>query len=312
MSASTWFLMALAAGASAGSAPAEADPVFPGLPIATQSVGAGDPTSAPVGDLALADIERLVADERARLQSTPVSGPAVTSGAVPPSIVDVTGGTTTTLDIGLSQLNRIAVPFGDFNVLHQSSASVQKQGHAIYVSASEPLPFSVYIEERVPPHRTIGVLFRPVPGMPPVQVALMWSGRDTGLAYDAEDNTTVNGDFVSRIRTLLEQVARDGQPEGMTPRAHRHGDPDPGCRIAGLFVKPTDVLVDRDWMVLVGQAHNLGAMPVDVREEACAGPGVLAVATYPVQHVDPGQRTRVMWVFEAPPAPSMQPMRVGP
>jgi len=314
MSVSLWFLMALAAGGTPRSSPIDAEPEFPGLPISTPPVGVDDKAFAPVNDLALADIERLVAEERARLQSNPVSGPAVTSGAVPPSIVDVTAGTTTSLDIGLSQLNRIAVPFADFNVLHQSTASVQKQGAAIYVSASEPLPFSVYIEECEVPNRTIGVLFRPVPGMPPVQVALAWSGVVSTLANDAGvgEHSANGADWDSRIRTLLEQVARDGHPDGMTQRSRTHGDPDVDCRIAGLFVKPTDVLVDREWMVLVGQAHNLGAMPVDVREDACVGPGVVAVATYPVQHVEPGQRTQVMWVVQTPAPASMPHRRVGP
>lgn len=261
--------------------------------------------------LALADIERLVALERERLgpiaqgsmAQTPSSPTFQTESApdLPPNQMLVSEGITLAIPVGLGHVNRLRAPFEAFRVLHQSTATVKKQGASLYVTPIERHSFAVYLEEKAPPHRSIGLLLQPHPALPPVQVALNWEGTP-GLT-DAEHNGPVD-DHVAQLRHVLRTLALGRTPTGMVMRPVQDWEHAPDCGIPGLQVDPLRVVQGAEFRVVIFRASNLSAAPLEIREEACWIPGVLAVAAFPESILPVGGHSELFLVIRNRPANS--------
>ncbi|MBK8284931.1 MAG: type-F conjugative transfer system secretin TraK [Ahniella sp.] len=271
----------------------------PSLPIrALEPNQTTEPTPNP-DVLALADIERLVAAERTRLgtlpQVSPV-GPAAESPApaLPPGQIAVTEGVTLAFPVGMGQINRIRTPFREFRVLHQSTATVKKQGHSLYVTPLDGQPFAVYVEDKDPPHRTIGVLLRPHGSLPPVQVQLTLSGTPTSTTTQSAGPVETH---FARLRQTLRTVAQGLVPQGFFERMPRSDDPEFGCAIPGFRMQPDRVVEGSELLVLITHVTNQSIETLEIDESVCVAPGLLAVATFPDAVVAAGGHTTLMQVY---------------
>ena len=286
------------------------DPSPSSLPIRVPVQAASPEAESGPDVLALADIERLVGAERARLEA--LSEAQVEHSypspipELPPGDMSVTEGVTLAIPIGLGQINRLRTPFREFRVLHQSTATVRKQGSALYVTPMDALPFAVYLEDKDPPNRTIGLLLRPNVSLPPVQVQLALSG------FAAETSAAASGPVephVGRLRQVLRSVAQGLTPAGYVERLPRSDDPLASCAIPGLSMQRDHVIEGVELLVLVFRVTNQSAEAMAIDEAACAAPGLLAVATFPDVVVPAGGNTISMQVYRRTVGLSASPLR---
>lgn len=274
----------------------------PGLPIKpAAATPAATPTAAPAENvLALDDIDRLVAEERARLQSVPAVATSMRLAppVVPPPRVEVAIGVTSTLSVGLNQVNRIVAPFNDLRVQHQSNATAKKQGSVVYITPTDTQPFVVYLEDKTDPTRTIGLLLRPHPDMPPVQVALDLPGYvPSAPVLEAPEAP----DHIAGVRRVLRDLAAGQVPQGYALRGFGPGDPEPRCVIPGVLVRPAQVVSGGTLVVVVAHIENTSAGDIALEEAACADDAVVAVAAYPYTELAPGQAGELMVAYRARP-----------
>lgn len=268
---------------------ASAGTAFPGLPIETAPV-ASDKT------MSLAELDRLVAAERQRLEAVarPQPQPAAPTAppAPPPGRLVVTEGITTAIAVGLGHVNRLRTPFAAFRVLHQSSATISKQGAALYVTPADARPLTVFIEDKQPPHRAIGLLLRPHAELPPVQVALEMEGAPQAGSIRSESGTSA---FPDHIRDLLRRIAMGQLPAGFT-RHPADVASTPDCGMPGISVEALAVVASHDYRIVLSRVRNETAMTLAFDESACADDQTLAVATYPEQWLVPGGMLSLMQV----------------
>lgn len=273
---------------SASAAPAGEG--FPGLPIDHAPVELS-PT------LTIAEIDRMVANERQRLEQevnreqAPDQADSGPVPELPPGRITVSEGITTAIPVGLGHVNRLQTPFASFRVLHQSNATLSKQGQALYVTPVDARPLTLFIEDKRPPHKAIGVLLRPHPDLPPIQVALELDG----VAATAPATGRSGGGHVDQVSELLRRIARGELPPGFM-RHPAHGADTPDCRWPGLVIEPIAVVSNRDYRILLTRVRNDTAMALAFDESRCADEQSIAAATFPEQWIVPGGMVSMMLV----------------
>ncbi|WP_170113484.1 TraK domain-containing protein [Ahniella affigens] len=284
----------------------------PGLPIKLQSQPAANSKtqsstttgtatiSQPGAQLDLDDIDRLVAEERARLGTAVPSSPGrpLVAPTVPKPKVDVEFGRTVSISVGLGQVNRFVAPFKAIRIQHQSTATVRKQGEVIYVSPTDTTPFALYIEDQSDPRRTIGLLIRPHPDVPPVQVELSVPG------YVAAAGPISRGKAPSHIlalRSLLRDLATGEIPPGYSLSAFEPDlYPAPRCAVPGLAFVPSQVVTGGEMMVVIARIENTSSGVLELDEASCADRDVAAIAMWPSALLPPSGSAELMFVYRTP------------
>lgn len=279
-------------------------PSQPAADVPAQKAIAAEPAtiSQPAAQLDLEDIDRLVAEERARLGDAIPSSPSKTLPApsVPKPKIDVEFGRTVSISIGLAQVNRFVAPFKSIRIQHQSSATVRKQGEVIYVSPSDTTPFALYIEDQTDPRRTIGLLLRPHPDVPPVQVELSVPGFVASAGPVSRDKAPSH---ILALRSVLRDLASGDIPTGYSLAAFAPDlHPAPRCAVPGLSVVPAQVVSGAELMVVIARIENTSSGTLELDEPSCADRDVAAIAAWPSAVLSPSGTAELMLVYRNPSA----------
>jgi conjugal transfer pilus assembly protein TraK len=328
------FASLVAAGALLVGVPfaALANPI-PGLPVKTvgDSIELEFPETASTDRAATADsipaskeAEALVAQIAGLRQSLPSgadgAGPSGAGLTPPPATIPVRPGVVEVIPIGLQRLNRIRTPFQHPDVKTVSeTAMIEVEGSVIYVSTDTRDPISMFITERGQPDLALSVQLMPA-RIPQIETALEIPGASQamvraqpGVAQDWE----LDQPYVETLSELMSTLARQEVPRGygMKVFGAEDGIHLPACAFPpGVRVRPAQILTGSNLIAVIAEVRNDSPFRVVLDESACAAPGVLAVAAYPLLTLERGQSTELYIARELPqlaPASQRRPVVVG-
>lgn len=222
-----------------------------------------------------------------------------------PSRMTVESGTNHVIGIAFSHLNRIITPFANPVVKTTSLATTTAEGSIVYVATNLPEPVGLFIHDADQPEVAISLTLVPSE-IPPVSTQVSVKG------YEPEDVPKIRHEptlatafeqehtYLDMLKVLLKDLALGRVPDGYGfKRIAGHFPGMPTCVMPGIHVIPLQLITGTSLQVVVGKAQNTSTAMTSVREDACAGPGLRAVAAWPSPRLAPGEAAEIYFVLDA-------------
>lgn len=240
------------------------------------------------------------------------------SNAVNQGVLTVQPGATELIPIARGALNRIVTPFETVRARHSlakdAGASITAADNVIYVGTYGDAPISAFLVDSEDEARAISVVFVPR-DIPPRDLRLKLasaatapgaSGSAVGSAVTPVSAPAGNArdaiaweqsqPYVDGVKSLLRTLALAEIPPGynlIDPGASNA----PRCTGTGVRTTLGQVLEGGRMTVAIHRAQNTSDAPVNVNEQGCYQPGVLAVAAWPRALLHPGEDTELYVVL---------------
>jgi conjugal transfer pilus assembly protein TraK len=294
-----------------------------------QIPGMNMPVAASVADSAPRNVSEPAAQESPRIvdvkKGVTEDIPAVPSSVVPKSVaqtpslpvetrqdVVVSNGTNTLIPISRSQINRIVTPFEDPQIQTVSSADISTKENVIYVTTDSDQPVTMFVTPAEDESVAISLTLLPQ-AIPPMQANLIvvharenGSGtlsRPSHSAYSGQAKKWERSQpFMSTLRDLMRDLALGKLPKGYSFGALKSGDKIPACSQPGVtfdFSK-SQLIMGHDMSVYVAVAENISVKTIEFDHGSCTHPNRVAVASWPEEILEPGQKTEVFLVTRVP------------
>lgn len=252
------------------------------IPVTTEPTGSPTLETAKLEQLG-AMVEAAAQDVKPEIQA-------------PPPQIKVKRGITEMIPIAAGHVNRFRTPFANLRIETTSQAAIKKDGDTFYITADTTAPVSLFVVDRDAPDNAIMLLLKPVMNFAPVDVKLDLDGYTVSAptaptkAVAWETSTP----FAQTIKSVFRTLALGDLPTGYGMRPWKANEsPAIRCDITGLGVTPVQHVSGASLVVVVARAVNRDVFPLEIEEEACGTPGVLAVAAWPETRLAPGQATEL-------------------
>lgn len=274
------------------SSTASADAMMPDLPIVPAST---------VSD----DVPPPVQHRDQGRSSNPSSG-------VVPQGLNVSGDSNIKVEPGVTQiaaisrghLNRIVTPFPSPEVMTSSlqagsgdeCGQVCIKDNVVYVTTDSQRPVTLSINEEG--RQDAAIMMTLVPkDVPPRELTLsLDDSLMGGLSFGSAkaESWEESQPYVSTLTELFRQIALNEVPQGYTLHSADSGVL-PVCYQKGLSYDFTSGqrMLGHHFEVAIGIAENTSSGPVEVRETACGSQKVAAVAAWPRNVLQPGEKSEI-------------------
>lgn len=276
------------------SVPVNADGVMPDLPIVPAST--------------------VTQDVPPPVQASTANGggsSASNSGAVPTGLnvssesnIEVKPGVTQIAAISRGHLNRIVTPFPSPEVMTSSlnagsgdeCGEVCIKDNVIYVTTESQRPVTLSINEEG--RQDAAIMMTLVPkDVPPRELTLSFGdSMMAGLSFGSKkaQSWEESQPYVTTLTDLFRQIALGEVPQGYTLH-NSDSSVMPVCYQEGITYSFVDGqrMLGHHFEVAIGVATNSSSGPVEIRETACGSPNVAAVAAWPRNVLEPGDKTEV-------------------
>lgn len=214
------------------------------------------------------------------------------------SVLSVRPGVNQMIPVAVRHLNRLITPFAHPNVTTTSTAHTEVRGRVVYVATDSEVPVTLFITENGDESEALSLTLMPQ-RIPSREIALRWQGRRQTDTSASRNHRAARWEesqpYVATLKRVLRAIALGEVPPGYS--LQRPSDAPSGfdCRQPGVRFdfQGGQRLVGRHLQVLVGVAHNTSRRPVTVREAACRGETVAAVAAWPHRRLRPNQQTEL-------------------
>ena len=313
---------AVDAAAPAAPAPAPA-------PAPAAAASAAQPATAPTPPAAAQATppERLlrVGVEQSELPAVPASVMPRAQARRPSTPVEtrqdviVANGTNTLIPISRGQINRIVTPFESPEIQTVSDAVIQTRDNVVYVTTTNDQPVTMFITPEDDEGVAISLTLLPQ-SIPPIQANLLFTQSLAGTPAAAGQHATQptgaigysgqarkwerSQPFMNTLRAMMRELALGNLPQGYTFADLQPGASVPHCYQPGLnydFSKAQYVL-GHDFRIFITVAENTSGQHIEVLHESCTHPHRAAVAMWPHEILEPGQKTEVFLVTRVPKA----------
>ena len=224
----------------------------------------------------------------------------------------VANGTNTLIPISRGQINRIVTPFDNPHVQTVSAAEIATSDNVIYVTTQAEQPVTMFITPEDDESVAISLTLLPQ-NVPPIQANLVLATSALGGARALPVSATSHyrGEarkweraqpYMDTLRSLLRDLALGKLPRGYNFGALASGDKVPACAQPSLSFdfSQSQFIEGHDLRVYVATAENVSATTVEFDYGACTHPHRAAVSTWPVEILEPGQKTEVFVVTRIP------------
>lgn len=226
--------------------------------------------------------------------------------------VVVANGTNTLIPISRGQINRLVTPFEEPNIQTVSEAEISTSGNVIYVTTQDNKPVTMFVTPADDESVAISLTLFPQ-DVPPIQANLILAQSVQGLAsgMPVTASTSYTGQarkwersqpYMDTLRSLMREMALGKLPRGYSFGALTSGSKIPACAQPALsfdFSK-SQLIEGHDFRVFVATAENISANTVEFDHAACSHPNRAAVAAWPDEVLEPGQKTEVFVVTRVP------------
>lgn len=231
--------------------------------------------------------------------------------------VVVNNGTNTLIPISKGQINRIVTPFESPEIQTVSSAEIYAQDNVIYVTTTEDQPVTMFITPEDDEAVAISLTLLPQ-SIPPIQANLLFSQSVPGstvpagtqgavptgsLAYSGQAKRWERSQpFMDTLRNIMRELALGNLPRGYSFAQLQSGDSVPDCVQPGVDYDFTNAqyVLGHDFRIFIVVAENNSAHHLEVDHGACTHPNRAAVAVWPHEILEPGQKTEVFLVTRIP------------
>jgi conjugal transfer pilus assembly protein TraK len=223
-----------------------------------------------------------------------------------PAEITVNSGQNHVIGVAFSHLNRILTPFPNPVVKTTSLATTSVEGSIVYVATNLPEPIGLFIHDETSPNVAISLTLVPAE-IPPISTrvqirdytpdAMPVVRSQPSLATAFEQEHT----YLDALKAIMRDLATGKVPDGygLAPLGgHFAGMPE--CAIPGIHVVPLQLLTGTSLQVVVGKALNTSTSVAEVREDACRGKGLRAVAAWPRTTLQAGEATELYLVIDVP------------
>jgi conjugal transfer pilus assembly protein TraK len=231
--------------------------------------------------------------------------------------VVVNNGTNTLIPISKGQINRIVTPFESPEIQTVSSAEIYAQDNVIYVTTTEDQPVTMFITPEDDEAVAISLTLLPQ-SIPPIQANLLFSqsvpGSSVGagtqgalpagsLAYSGQAKRWERSQpFMDTLRNIMRELALGNLPRGYSFAQLQSGDSVPDCVQQGVNYDFSNAqyVLGHDFRIFIVVAENNSAQHLEIDHGACTHPNRAAVAVWPHEILEPGQKTEVFLVTRIP------------
>ncbi len=204
--------------------------------------------------------------------------------------------------IAIDHPNRIVTPFNRPNiesVIDSKVTKIQAKGNVAYVSTTSERPVTLFITEHGDQSRALSLTLVPRE-IPPRELFLQLPdgvglGHMIAAGNEKAEKWESSQPYIQTIREIFRSIALGEVPQGYSMTRIPASMQRPSCSAGGLSFDFSigQVLMGHNLSVLVGVATNTTSQPVEFKEAACGGWDVAAVAAWPLNVLEPGQRTEV-------------------
>lgn len=236
--------------------------------------------------------------------------------------VVVQPGVNTIIPASISHLNRIVTPFEKPVVQSISSAEIKIFENVIYVSAKDDTPVTMYITPKDDESVAISLTLAPKK-VPPIQANLILgqpmsgqgspgAGAGAGYRYSGQAKKWEESQpYEESIKGIMRALALQKLPKGYSIGKLGQFDTLPACAQGGMSFdfSRSQVILGHNFKVVIGLVRNNSVTPEMFDETSCTHPNLAAVAAWPENMLEPGQRTEVYIVTRVGEAPAEESSR---
>lgn len=199
--------------------------------------------------------------------------------------------------VAVHHLNRIVTPFVTPEVKTGANADVSIEDNVIYVATAESTPVTLFINEQG--NQDVSLNLTLVPRKIPSREIFLHV--EDGVATpnfrgSAKANRWEKSQpYIETIRSLFRGLALGELPQGYRLGKFPNSKPAPGCAMEGLdfTFRGGQQLMGHNLQVSVGVVSNTGERPLEIREAVCGGWDVVAVAAWPTNWLEPGEKAEI-------------------
>lgn len=238
--------------------------------------------------------------------------------------VVVQPGVNTIIPAAINHLNRIVTPFENPIVQTVSSAQIKVKENVIYVSTEDQSPVTMYITPKEDESVAISLTLAPRK-VPPIQANLVLgeapggsgrvnsgAGAGGGFHYSGQARKWEEGQpYMEAIKGIMRSLALGQIPKGYSIGKAGRRDTVPACLQDGIDFDfaSGQIIMGHNFRVVVGVARNSSQVPQMFDETSCTHPTLAATAVWPLNMLEPGQKTEVYVVTRTGEAPAEESMR---
>lgn len=231
--------------------------------------------------------------------------------------VVVNNGTNTLIPISRGQINRIVTPFESPTIQTVSTAEISTRDNVVYVTTTEDQPVTMFITPEDDEGVAISLTLLPQ-SIPPIQANLLYSQAVAGTSAAAgTQGAMVSGGqaysgqakrwersqpFMDTLRSIMRELALGNLPRGYSFAELQSGASVPDCLQTGVSYdfSHAQYILGHDFRIYIAVAENGSAQHVEINHGACTHPNRAAVALWPHEILEPGQKTEVFIVTRVP------------
>lgn len=216
------------------------------------------------------------------------------------SVIVMEQGVNQIVPIAVEHPNRIVTPFNRpeiESVVDESVTTIETKGNVAYVSTATDRPVTLFITEKGDQSRALSLTL--VPQRIPPRELFLHLPDNVGYAMARSNEEAQKWEesqpYIQTIRSVFRSIALGEVPQGYSMTRIPSNMRLPSCNAAGLGFdfSQGQVLMGHNFSVLVGVATNVSSQPIEFREAVCGSWDVAAVASWPLNVLEPGQKTEV-------------------
>lgn len=216
------------------------------------------------------------------------------------SVLVMEQGVNQIVPIAVEHANRIVTPFNRpeiESVIDESVTKIETKGNVAYVSTATDRPVTLFITEKGDQTRALSLTL--VPQRIPPREIFLHLPDNVGYAMARNNEEAEKWEesqpYIQTIRSVFRSIALGEVPQGYSMTRIPSNMRLPSCNASGLGFdfSQGQVLMGHNLSVLVGVAKNVSSQPIEFREAVCGSWDVAAVASWPLNVLEPGQKTEV-------------------
>jgi conjugal transfer pilus assembly protein TraK len=191
--------------------------------------------------------------------------------------------------ISISQPNKIATPFDRPQVTFDETRAVGSVvGQDFFIQPNSENPITAYISNGGV-GQSVGITLVPRANLPAQSIVLQPDSTVTPGVAKADEQENVAGDYVSRINSLIKQLALGKTPNGFNKSAI----PRTVISSPQLVIEPQNKFSGATFDLFSYRVRSISASPIEMREDSFYTDVVRAIAFYPTAVLQAGEETMV-------------------
>lgn len=210
------------------------------------------------------------------------------------------------IPIAIGHPNRVVTPFSNPEVISTSLTGVSDTGqcgeicikeNVVYVATDKQYPVTMFITEKGSEAQALSLTMFPR-RIPPREVFLKLNGGmgiSGTFANSKAEAWEQSQPYVETIRTVFRKIALGEIPQGYTMNRIPTGAAVPSCAHPGMKIdfSKGQYMMGHNLSVFIGVAQNVSGQPIEFKEALCGGWDVAGVTTWPLNVLEPGQKTEL-------------------